>query len=144
MLPRYYCKLQALQHWKILNERRRPCPPSRQFSDSIRNISQCLKPGGLLLFRDYGHLDDSQLHLLPSCVKDRGRILDDNTYVKQDGTICHYFSLEEVKELFVQAGFDILELEFIHRQYCNRAQGKARRRIWCHGKFRKKVPNPER
>lgn len=111
-------------------------PPSK-FSTSIANISSCLKPGGLLLFRDYGHLDDSQLHLLPSCVKDRGRILDENTYVKQDGTICHYFSLQEIEELFVKAGFKVLELEYIQRQYANRGEGKVRRRIWCHAKFQK-------
>ena len=102
-------------------------PPSK-FSTSISNISTCLKPGGLLLFRDYGHLDDSQLHLLPSCVKEKGRILDENTYVKQDGTICHYFSLKEVEELFIEAGFEVLELEYIQRQYANRGEGKVRRR----------------
>ncbi|CAM9459285.1 unnamed protein product, partial [Choristocarpus tenellus] len=35
------------------------------------------------------------------------------------------------------AGLEVEELFFVQRQYANRGQGVARRRVWAHGKFRK-------
>lgn len=47
---------------------------------------QVLKPGGMLLFRDYGLYDHAMLRF------GRGHKLSDHFYVRQDGTRAYYFS----------------------------------------------------
>lgn len=45
-----------------------------------------MKPGGVLLFRDYGLYDHAMLRF------GRGHKIADNFYVRQDGTRAYYFS----------------------------------------------------
>lgn len=53
-----------------------------------------MKPGGLVLVRDYGIYDHSMIRFEP------GHKLDENFYVRQDGTRSYFFSLECVNRLF--------------------------------------------
>jgi len=116
--------------------------PAPAHLDAVKRVSSLIAPGGSLLFRDYGLYDDAQLNLVKTAVEQKGRVLDDNTYVKSDGTICHYFSTEEVKAVFEEAGFEVVELEYVRRQYANREDKTKRRRCWIHGKFTKKETAP--
>lgn len=52
----------------------------------LTSFVQVLKPGGLLLIRDYGLYDQAMLRFGP------GHKLGDNFYVRQDGTRAYYFS----------------------------------------------------
>lgn len=51
-----------------------------KFADVLSNVACVLKPGGLLVFRDYGLYDMAQVRF------GRGNKLGENFYVRQDGT----------------------------------------------------------
>ncbi|CAM9581213.1 unnamed protein product [Pylaiella littoralis] len=127
-----------------------------------RLVEKALKPGGQLLVRDYGRHDEAQLRF----AKGR-RLGDNvyvrQARTPQDGTTSYFFSLEDLRHLFCGGstprprqdegdasprllrdygggeGANLIEeeLSFVRRQYANRAQKVARRRVWVHGKFRK-------
>ncbi|KAI2501104.1 methyltransferase domain-containing protein [Fragilaria crotonensis] len=98
------------------------------------NVATTLRPGGVLVLRDYGRFDEAQLKLGVQ----RAKRLGENFYVKSDGTRCFYFALEDLEALFVtHAGLEVLELTHIRRKYQNRANGEHRRRVWVQGRFRK-------
>ena len=107
--------------------------PSRQ-QEAAKHVVDSLKPGGVLVFRDYGRYDEAQMKLGTS----RSKRIKDNFYRKHDGTKCYYFSLEDLEGLFRDdLGMEILELKFLRRVYGNKATTQVRRRIWVQGRFRK-------
>lgn len=98
---------------------------------AVANMFAALRPGGAVLFRDYGRYDEAQLRYKP------GRKLCDDFYVKQDGTRCFYFDLADVRACFADAGFAVKDLNFLCRQDANRAQRTRRRRVFVQGRFEK-------
>ncbi|XP_030520621.1 tRNA N(3)-methylcytidine methyltransferase METTL6 isoform X1 [Rhodamnia argentea] len=97
-------------------------------------LAECccvLKPGGLLLFRDYGLYDMTMLRF------ESGKRVGFREYMRSDGTRSYFFSLGIVRDLFLHAGFIELELEYCCIKSLNRRSGKSMRRVWVHGKFQK-------
>ncbi|XP_002738440.1 tRNA N(3)-cytidine methyltransferase METTL6-like [Saccoglossus kowalevskii] len=99
----------------------------------VRNIHTVLKPGGCVLFRDYGLFDHAMLRFAP------GHKLGDNFYVRQDGTRAYYFSQEILGQLFTEAGFEIVSNEYISRETVNKKQGLSVPRVFVQAKFVKRI-----
>lgn len=95
----------------------------------IQKLMKKLKPGGKLFIRDYGRYDEAQLRF------NKGSKIDDNFYVRCDGTCAYYFEINELKLLIESQGLQSEECSYILRQYANRSQKISRRRVWIHGKF---------
>ncbi|KAJ2727155.1 hypothetical protein GGI07_000039 [Coemansia sp. Benny D115] len=104
-------------------------PPEKQ-ADAVANVVEILKPGGRILFRDYGMYDLAQLRFKS------GHKLEDNLYVRQDGTLSYYFSLERLRELFVRHGGLVeLENEYVVKKLVNAKLNIDSDRIFAQAKF---------
>ena len=114
--------------------------PSSDLTRAARHVMDMLKPGGILVIRDYGRLDEAQFKLGAG-----NKELGENFYRKGDGTGCYYFELNDLRDLFSNEicdeshmdKLDVLELEYIQRVYRNRGDGTTRRRVWVQGRFQK-------
>lgn len=139
--------------------------PPEAHAPILADAARCLKPGGLLLVRDYGWLDEAQLRFPKGSKLDpEGRLC-----VRGDGTLAYYFQPVELAAHAAQAGLEVdwrrvsarhpaqdpveggagtLNPEvcvtdgqpcsvYLYRKYKNRAAGLELRRVFVHAVFRK-------
>ena len=99
---------------------------------AAQNVVSTLKPGGILVFRDYGRYDEAQMKLGIS----RSKQIKNNFYRKHDGTKCYYFTVDDIRNLF-SSELNIIELDYLRRIYQNKGTGQQRRRVWVQGRFQK-------
>lgn len=102
-----------------------------KFEIVFRTLFRLLRPGGVLLFRDYGINDTAQIRFKP------GNKIADNFYVRQDGTRSYYFSVGQIAEMTTAIGYHILANDYVHRKTINIKENVDKDRIFVQGKFRK-------
>lgn len=100
-----------------------------KFSVVVCNMWRLLKPGGVVLFRDYGLYDMAQIRFKA------GSKIDEKLYVRQDGTRSYFFAVDETQRLFEAAGFRLVCNEYIHRRTVNFKEGIDVPRIFLQGKY---------
>eukprot|EP00911_Craspedida_sp_UC1_P002044 UC1_evm1s1577 len=96
---------------------------------SVARLARCLKPGGRILFRDYGHHDLVQLRFK------RNRYLQDNFYIRGDGTRVFFFTQEYLRDMMAAAGLEEEQCRYDRRLIVNRKKGLTMHRCWLHAKF---------
>lgn len=128
----------------------------------LANIRTCMKPGGILFFRDYALYDLAQLRFAATSK------LSENWYVRQgniegkldscvcllcclchcvlivcrlcpyssDGTRSYFFLLPELLSLLHRTGWDIIHQQYAHKSVVNRKEGKEMRRTFVQIKAR--------
>ncbi|OJD16834.1 hypothetical protein AJ78_03024 [Emergomyces pasteurianus Ep9510] len=132
-----------------------------EWDRALRNIHRVLKPGGQVLFRDYGKGDLAQVRFKS------GRWMAENFYVRGDGTRVYFFEKDELSHIWSRwnpengipetsesgtadsahsapavrddAGFEILALGVDRRLIVNRQRKLKMYRCWMQGRFQKKV-----
>ncbi|MCJ1282080.1 hypothetical protein MMC26_001403 [Xylographa opegraphella] len=65
-----------------------------QWGQAVKNVWRALKPGGEVCFRDYGRGDLAQVRFK------KGRWLEENFYVRGDGTRVYFFDEEELRGIW--------------------------------------------
>ncbi|PHH64910.1 hypothetical protein CDD81_3767 [Ophiocordyceps australis] len=114
-----------------------------EWAQAVSNVYKVLKPGGLVCFRDYGRGDLAQVRFR------KGRYLQENFYIRGDGTRVYFFDKDELAEIWsgkkfeTEMGaevprFEVENLGIDRRLLINRAQKIKMYRCWLQGRFRKK------
>lgn len=119
-----------------------------QWEKAVTNVHRVLKPGGEVCFRDYGRGDLAQVRFK------KGRYLEENFYIRGDGTRVYFFEIDELTSIWTgkmgqpsqdedasaskEPLFEIEKLDADRRMLVNRARKLKMYRCWLQGKFTKK------
>ncbi|KXS20574.1 methyltransferase [Gonapodya prolifera JEL478] len=95
------------------------------------NIARVLRPGGILLFRDYARYDLTQLRFKGN------RLLKESLYTRGDGTMVYFFDEAELSTLFPPSVFTIEKSGVDRRLIVNRGRQVKMYRCWLQAKIRK-------
>lgn len=113
-----------------------------EWSRAVCNVHTLLKPGGTVCFRDYGRGDLAQVRFR------KGRYLEENFYIRGDGTRVYFFDRDELADIWsgktaeengevYPPKFTIENLGVDRRLLVNRAEKIKMYRCWLQGRFRK-------
>ncbi|KAJ5090932.1 hypothetical protein N7532_009616 [Penicillium argentinense] len=128
-----------------------------EWDRAMRNIYRLLKPGGCVLFRDYGRGDLAQVRMK------KNRYLQENFYVRGDGTRVYFFDPDQLVQMWSRwtpekgiqvdlengsetkadaeakstGAFEVVHLGADRRLIVNRASKVKMYRCWLQGNFRK-------
>ncbi|PKI82391.1 hypothetical protein MVES_003612 [Malassezia vespertilionis] len=112
-----------------------------EWAAAADNVYQMLRPRtGIVLLRDYGR------HDLPQLRFKKNRLLQDNFYVRGDGTRVYFFEADELYRMFdaapktsphQHAHFQTLQMAVDRRLLVNRKERKQMYRVWLQAKLQK-------
>ncbi|MCO5576671.1 hypothetical protein L7F22_030486 [Adiantum nelumboides] len=105
-------------------------PPYRM-QHVLKECFSVLKPGGLVLFRDYGLYDMTMQRFSAT------QRVGEQLYQRGDGTLAYFFTPELLSNLFTEAGFIEIENYFCCVELRNRRRELPMKRVWIHAKFMK-------
>ncbi|KAF3934068.1 hypothetical protein ABW19_dt0204980 [Dactylella cylindrospora] len=120
-----------------------------QWAHAVKNVNKCLKKGGKVLFRDYGRGDLAQVRFK------KGRFLQENFYIRGDGTRVYFFDRQELGRIFdptfelkedeessdttadtrEETGIKAVLVGIDRRMLVNRARRIKMHRCWLQGLF---------
>lgn len=129
-----------------------------QWGRAVENAYKLLKPGGYVLYRDYGRGDLAQVRFK------KGRYLEENFYIRGDGTRVYFFEKDELIRIWTGKdaedlsstdggepstkeastwehghGFEVVDIGVDRRLLVNRAKELKMYRCWIQGRFRKPI-----
>ena len=90
----------------------------------VKNFVRYLKPGGLVMFRDYGRFNLTQLRFK------QGKCIQKNFYVRGDGTRCDFFTQEEIRNMFVSEGLQDEQILVDRKLQVNSGKKLKMYRLW--------------
>lgn len=119
-----------------------------QWYRAVHNAFTLLKPGGEIFLRDYGRGDLAQVRFK------KDRYLDENFYVRGDGTRVYFFEEQELRDIWsgdlfsrqekqahepaeIRPRLEIVHLAVDRRMLVNRQRKIKMYRCWMQGRFRK-------
>eukprot|EP00250_Pteridium_aquilinum_P005962 c15970_g1_i3 orf=661-1104(+) len=105
--------------------------PPQQMQHVIKECFSVLKPGGLVLFRDYGLYDMTMQRFSPA------QKVGERLYHRGDGTLSYFFTPDVLRGLFTDAGFIEEENFYCCVELRNRRKELPMKRVWIHAKFSK-------
>jgi methyltransferase-like protein 6 len=103
--------------------------PPDSHVNAIRNMSSVLRPGGVILFRDYGLYDMTMFR--HTCR------VEERLFLRLDGTLAYYFDKEYLQSIATEAGLLVAEVEMATVLNKNRKKGKSMRRVFIHAVLQK-------
>jgi hypothetical protein len=98
----------------------------------IQKIHNALNKDAILYFRDYALYDLAQLRF----AKRGTNKISENLYFRKDKTLAYYFKKEDIENLFIKNGFEVLESKVICRLIENRKLNKKMHRLWLQIKLK--------
>jgi len=109
-------------------------PPHEQ-KMAAKRITDMLIPGGTICIRDYGKYDELELKFARSRT---AKTCEKNCYVRGDQTLQYYWTLEELRAIFVDyCGLEEVECKYVLREFTNRKTRQILKRVWVQAQFKK-------
>lgn len=97
------------------------------------NMASLLKPGGCILFRDYG------LHDMTMYRHSKRR--SEKLFIRSDRTLAYYFDLDYLRSLANSVGLIVVELEYATIEVRNRKMTNCMKRVFVHAVLQKRILN---
>ncbi|ORZ29537.1 hypothetical protein BCR44DRAFT_1449525 [Catenaria anguillulae PL171] len=108
--------------------------PPEDLATAVANVASVVKPGGTVVLRDYARYDQAELRFKAS-----NNRLEDHLYCRQDGTLAHFFTREQLDELFIANGFHVKSSAYVLRTTVNRKTSDEFQRIFVQARYEKRL-----